>query len=90
MCRLLGPCRGAPREDVLVAADVDAPSEEETDFEARAAFRKAKQEGGRKRTDYGGERQKIAASNVTANAIRRRGAHRGAIVGTSHYNLPGL
>ena len=41
MRRLFGPCGYASRQDVLVAAGKDPASEEE-DFEAWAAYRKAK------------------------------------------------
>ena len=42
--RLFGPRGGAAHQDVFVAADIDLSSEEETDFDAWAAYRKAKSE----------------------------------------------
>ena len=45
MGRLFGPRGGAACQYVLVAADIDASSEEETDFEAWVAYRKVKKMG---------------------------------------------
>ena len=49
MRRLFGPRDGAAREEVLVAADIDASSEGETDFEASAARREVRKGGEKKR-----------------------------------------
>ena len=37
MGRLFGPCGGAAEQDVLAAADVDVSSDDDADFETRAA-----------------------------------------------------
>ena len=42
MRRLFGPRGDAARQDVLVAADIAWPWGKETDFDARAAYSKAK------------------------------------------------
>ena len=46
MRRLFRPCGSAAIQDVLVAADLDTASEEES-FEAWAAYRKAKRRRGK-------------------------------------------
>ena len=46
-----GPCDGAARHDVLVADDIDAPSEAGADLEAWLAQRKAKKKGGGKKRE---------------------------------------
>ena len=60
----LGPRGGASRQDVLVAEDMGASSEEETDFEAWVAHRKAKKKGGKKKRRGGDAR--------TLNGLNRR------------------
>ena len=57
MRRIFGPCGGAARQDVLVAADMDAASEEGTDFEASTAYGKAKNRGKRESREDGDGRQ---------------------------------
>ena len=57
--RLVGPRCGASRQDALVAADIDAFSEEKTDFEAWAAYRKIKKKSGRKRREHGDARKSV-------------------------------
>ena len=42
MSRLFGPRGSAARQDVLLAADVDSVTEEESDLAARAAYGQAK------------------------------------------------
>ena len=51
--RLFGPHGGAARQDVWVAKDMDASSEKETDFQARAAHRKAKEKSEKKKGGVG-------------------------------------
>ena len=46
MRRLLGPCGGTARRDVLGAGDIDVSLEEEGDSEAWVARRKANEKGG--------------------------------------------
>ena len=55
MRRLFGPHGSAARQDVLVAADMHAASEG-ADFEAWAAYRKAKK--GKKKVNGGEDRSK--------------------------------
>ena len=61
MSRLFWPRGGAARQDVLVAADVDASSKEECDYAAWVARRKAKKGGENKRNGGGdpGKKAKI-------------------------------
>ena len=48
MRRLLDPCGGARRRDVLAAAGADVRSDEEDpSYEARVAYRKAREKGGK-------------------------------------------
>ena len=49
MRRIFGPCGGAARQGVLVAAGMSGPSEAETEFETWVAHRKAKKKGGKRR-----------------------------------------
>ena len=67
--RLFGPRGSAARQDVLVAADLDAASEEEDfaaseeDSASRVAFRKAetekeKEQGGEENGETGGSKQR--------------------------------
>ena len=78
MRRLFGPRGSAARHGVLAAADVDAVSEEE-DFEAWAAYRKARKEkrkepGGDDRGEPGGG--KFKDGKRTSNASNRETANR--------------
>ena len=50
---LFGPRGGAARRGVLVAAAMDVPSDEDTDFEVWVAHRKAKYRGAKKRREDG-------------------------------------
>ena len=53
MRRLPGSYRGAVRQDVLVAADVDMSSEEGSDHAAWLAYRRAQKKKGRARREDG-------------------------------------
>ena len=77
--RLLGSRSGAARQDVLVAADIDAASGEETDFEARAALRKAKKRGGAKGGEGGDARRsgnKVEEAGLALNGLNWRAGNR--------------
>ena len=71
--RLFGPCGYVSRQDVLIAQYMDTVPEVE-DFEAWAAYRKAK----RAKKDGGGHgnREKAAGGGRTKNAINRRTGER--------------
>ena len=57
MRRLFGPCGGAGRHDVLVAADLDVSSGKGADNEAWVAYRKATKQGRKKRREDCHERE---------------------------------
>ena len=58
MRRPSDPCASAARQDVLVAADLDAPSEGENDFDAQAAHRKPNKKGREKEREDGDATEK--------------------------------
>ena len=67
---LFGFCRGADRQDVLVAADMHASAEEETDFEPSMAHRRAREEGEKKR-EGGGEGKRKNAEKGDGQSTRQ-------------------
>ena len=53
MRRLVDPCVGPARQDILSAADMDAKSDgKDLSYESRVAFRKAKEKGGIRRGSW--------------------------------------
>ena len=70
---------GAASQDVSVVAVIDASSAGETDFEAWAAYRKAKGKGDKKRRGDGVERKskiKVCGDGQTLNGFNRRTGNR--------------
>ena len=58
MRRQFGPCGGDARQDVLVAADVDVSSDDDADFGAWEAHRKAKKRSEKEKKEEGEVRKK--------------------------------
>ena len=75
MRRLCGPCGGAARQDVLVAADMHVSSGPEIDYETRVAHRNAEREGRNKKREDGDARNfknKVEGDGPTLNGFNRR------------------
>ena len=74
MRRLFCPCGNAARQDVLLAADVDTAPEEESDYAAWAAYRKAKKkEKGRSNEERGNKgSNKNEDDGRTLNGLNRK------------------
>ena len=75
-----GPCGGAARQDVLVAADVDTPSVGGKGSEAWVVYRRAKKQGDMKRKAQRAPREskdKVKGDGQDLNGLNRRTRVRG-------------
>ena len=80
MRRFFGTRGGAARQDVLVAADMDAPSAEGANYRAGSAHRKAKKGVGNKR--------KVKGRGQSSNGFTRRtGLHNRCLKCDSEHHL---